>query len=130
MRRDGVTYALHHIGIPTSIQRANERHAFKFGMYTSDDLTGPLPIQWHRFDADSPLPWLLRTQPHVAYKVSNLQSAIVDHVVILGPYEPIQGFRVAVIDNSGMPIELIETDLPDEVIWERARRGQKSSLYE
>jgi len=130
MRRDGVSYTLHHIGIPTTEVRPGERHAASVGMHTTDDFSGPLPVQWHRFDTDSPLHPLLRQQPHVAYKVNDLAAAIEGHAVILGPYEPIDDYRVAVIDNAGMPIELIQTGLSDEEIWGRARSGRQSSLYE
>ncbi|CAN7696859.1 hypothetical protein [Caballeronia sp. 15715] len=72
---------------------------------------------------------LLRTQPHVAYKVSGLAAAIENHTVILGPYEPIDDYRVAVIDNAGVPVEFIETTLSDDVIWHRATTGHKATLY-
>ncbi|SFM92999.1 hypothetical protein [Variovorax sp. OV329] len=74
-RRVGVHYAPHHIGIPTEVPRAQERYAARVGTYTSDDLSGALPIQRHRFDEDSSLQPLLRSQPHLAYKVSDLDAA-------------------------------------------------------
>lgn len=129
MKRDGVTYCVHHIGIPTDEVREGERYAPSVGMWTSDDLTGPLPVQWHRFTDDSPLHPLLRTLPHVAFRVSNLELAVEGHTVILGPYEPIDDYKVAVIDNAGMPIELIETSLTDAEIWGRAQSGTQSLLY-
>ncbi len=129
MWRKDVDYELHHIGIPTDQIRPGERYASSVGLYTTDDLGGPLPIQCHRFEPDSPLHALLRTQPHVAYKVSDLAAAIENHTVILGPYEPIDDFHVAVIDNAGVPVEFIETTLSDDVVWHRAATGQKASLY-
>ncbi|OXC80528.1 hypothetical protein BSU04_01400 [Caballeronia sordidicola] len=65
----------------------------------------------------------------MAYKVNDLSAAIEGHIVLLGPYEPIDGYRVAVIDNAGMPIEFVETTLTDDEIWGRARSGQSASLY-
>jgi hypothetical protein len=59
---------------------------------------------------------------HAAFKVSDLAKAIEDRVLLLGPYEPILGFHVAVIDDRGNPIELIETSLTDDEIWKRARQ--------
>jgi hypothetical protein len=129
IKREGVTYTLHHIGIPTEVPMPDERFSSKVGMYTTDDLTGPVPIQWHRFEADSPLHPLMRTQPHLAYKVDNLCAAIDGHAVILGPYEPIDNYRVAVVDHDGLPVEFIETSLTDGEIWSRARTGKKSFLY-
>lgn len=129
MWRNNVEYELHHIGIPTDQIRPGERYASSVGMFTTDDFSGPLPIHWHRFEADSPLHPLLRMQPHVAYKVSNLAAATENYTVILGPYEPIDDYRVAVIDNFGVPVELIETTLPDDIIWHRAATGQKAGIY-
>jgi len=45
--------------------------------------------------------------------------------VLLGPYEPIEGFRVAIIEDGGMPIELIQTLLTDDEIWERAKKNTR-----
>jgi hypothetical protein len=116
MRCDSVTYTLHHIGIPTAELRPGEKYAAKVGMYTTDDRSGPVPVQWHRYDPSSSLHPLLRKQPHVAYRVNDLIAAIDGHTVLLGPYEPIDGYHVAAIDNAGMPIEFIETDLIDDDI--------------
>lgn len=129
MQREGVKYTLHHIGIPTEKQLDGERYAAKVGMYTTDDLTGPVPVQWHRFEPNSPLHPLIRKEPHVAYRVSSLAAAIEGHTVLLGPYEPIDGYHVAIVDNAGMPVEFIETSLSDAEIWGRARTGQHASIY-
>jgi len=66
--------------------------------------------------------------PHVAFKVDDLQQAIEGEEVILGPYEPVDDYFVAVINDAGVPIELIQTGLSDEELWARARSGQ-GSLY-
>jgi hypothetical protein len=71
----------------------------------------------------------MRTIPHSAFKVDDLDRAIDEQQVILGPYEPINGFRVAVIVDDGMPVELIQTALTDDVIWNRAVTGRQASLY-
>jgi hypothetical protein len=41
--------------------------------------------------------------------------------LLLGPYEPIENFRVAIVEDHGQPIELIQTTLPDDEIWLRAK---------
>ena len=96
-------------------------------MFTADN-PGKFKVQWHRFTDDSPLHPLLKTVPHVAFKVDNLSAAISNEEIILGPYEPIDDYFVAVINDAGVPIELIQTTLTDEELWERARTG-KGSLY-
>lgn len=124
---DGVTYRFHHLGIPTGTARPGERLSEAMGMATSDDPCRLVRVQWHRFDPDSPLHPLLRSAPHPAFKVSDLDRAIAGKEVILGPYEPIPGFRVAAIADGGIAVELIETSLTDAEIWGRAE--DESLLY-
>jgi hypothetical protein len=47
--------------------------------------------------------------------------------VLLGPYSPFEGFRVAVIEDSGVPIEFIQTNLSEDEIWGAPK--SKSVLY-
>jgi hypothetical protein len=125
--RNGVQYEFHHMGVPTQDVKPNERYNAQYGTYTSDSDCSLVRIQWHRFDADSSAGPLLRTLPHPAFKVSNLAAALEGQTILLGPYEPIEGFRVAIIEDGGMPIELIQTTLTDEEIWARARDGSQSA---
>lgn len=122
-----VEYVFHHMGIPTEQRKPNEKHSAKTGMFTSDN-PGKFKIQWHRFSGDSPLHPLMKTLPHVAFKVNDFEAAIEDEEIILGPYEPINGYFVAVINDNGVPVEIIYTELTDEEIWDRAAKGQ-GSLY-
>ncbi|WP_131782165.1 hypothetical protein [Legionella gresilensis] len=117
MKVQTVTYAFHHIGIPTTTIQPNERYSSTFKMYTSGGQENEFRIQYHRFESDSPLHALIRSKPHIAFKVDDLIKAIVGKEVILGPYEPFSGFKVAIINECGMPIELIETRLSEEEIW-------------
>lgn len=128
--RDGVTYEFHHMGIPTNEVKPNERYSDKFGIHTSDSDCKLIHIQWHRFAPDSSLDPLLQSLPHPAFKVNDLDRAVVNRRLLLGPYEPITGFRVAMIEDGGLPIELIETTLTDEEIWDRATSGRNAPLYE
>jgi hypothetical protein len=123
MKFNGVEGSFHHMGIPTTEPRADERFSERFGMYTSDSDCKTLRIQWHRFEPGSSLHPLLRTVPHVAFKVADLERAMEGYNVLLGPYEPIADFRVAIIEDGGQPIELVETDLTDEALWGLARQG-------
>jgi hypothetical protein len=56
------------------------------------------------------------------------RQAIAGEEVILGPYEPIDDYFVAIINDAGAPVELIQTSLSDAEIWGRAKRGE-GSLY-
>jgi len=60
-----------------------------------------------RFDSDSCLPEIIRTLPHVAFEVSDLDSAVIDQEIILPPTSPSKGVRSAMILHNGAPVELI-----------------------
>ena len=117
MVKKTTTYQFHHIGIPTDTPRESERYSSTFKMYTSGGENSEYRIQYHRFEADCPLHPLIQTKAHVAFKVDSIATAIEGKEVILAPYEPIPGFKVAMIAECGAPIELIETDLSEEEIW-------------
>ncbi|STX27696.1 Uncharacterised protein [Legionella beliardensis] len=118
-----ITYAFHHIGIPTTEIKPNEKYSSTFKMYTSGGQNSEYRIQYHRFEEDSPLHPLVKSKPHVAFKVDNLEEAIKNKEVILSPYEPFLGFKVAMIVECGMPIELIETTLTEEEIWQGSHKN-------
>ncbi|KTD16776.1 hypothetical protein [Legionella jordanis] len=111
------TYQYHHMGIPTSEVREGERYSSSFKMYTSGGQESEYRIQYHRFEKDCPLHALIKSKPHVAFKVDKLEEAIEGKEVILGPYEPFPGYKVAMIAECNTPIEFIETTLTEEEIW-------------
>jgi hypothetical protein len=46
--------------------------------------------------------------------------------LLLEPYEPIEGYRVAIIEDGDVPIGLVQTTLTDEEIWSRAKSGEQA----
>lgn len=112
-----IKYTYHHLGIPTQEVKPGERYSPTFKMYTSDGKDKDLRIQWHRFEEGCPLHHLLQTVPHVAFKVDSIDEAIKNKTILMEPYYPFKGFRVAAIEVDGAPIELIETNLEEKEIW-------------
>lgn len=57
--------------------------------------------------------------------MKNIAEAIQGKTVILGPYFPFEGFQVAIIidEESGAPIEFIETNLSEEEIWHGPKKN-------
>ena len=110
-------YFYHHTGIPTTESRPGERYSSTFKMYTSGGSDTEFRVQYHRFEPGCPLHPLIQTKQHIAFKVDNLAAAIDGKEVILNPYEPFSGFKVAMIVECGMPIEFIETTLSEADIW-------------
>ena len=125
--KKNVKYEFHHLGIP--VQGSEDQVVFSevAGMYTTDN-PGKFRIQWHRFTENSTLHPLIKTVPHVAFRVDNLSEAIKGESLLLGPYEPIDDYFVAIINDSGVPVEFIQTTLSDDELWRRARSGE-GKLY-
>lgn len=97
-----------HIGIPTTSEFDGEIPLPKLSMTVSDHKNNPFGIQWQRYDDDSPYPELVKTVPHVAFEVDDLQSAIDGQKVLIQPNSPISGLVVAFIEVNGAPVELME----------------------
>jgi hypothetical protein len=98
----------HHLGIPTTDQKPDETYLPEFKMYVSGYDESPYNIEWMRFEPDSPLPELVRTIPHVAFEVENLEQELTGKNVIIKPNSPAQGILVAFIEDHGAPVEFIQ----------------------
>ncbi len=98
----------HHIGIPTTERRAGEREVPGFDLYVSGYETSAYGVEWMRFGPECTLPALVRTVPHVAFQVEDLDAALEGKNVIIQPNSPSPGIRVAFILENGAPVELLE----------------------
>lgn len=100
----------HHLGIPTDVPRPDERYLEAFKMYVSGFEESPYGIEWMRFEDDSPVSELVRTVPHVAFEVPDLDAALQGKQLLSEISSPSPGVRVAMIVDNGAPIELIQFD--------------------
>lgn len=100
----------HHLGIPTDEERVDEKYLERFKIFVSGYETSPFGIEWMRFEPDSPLPELVKTVPHVAFEVDDLDAALIGHQVLIAPNSPSPGVRVAFIVHNGAPVEFLEFD--------------------
>lgn len=98
----------HHIGIPTNEARPGEEYLPEFGMYVVAYDENPFAIEWMRFDAESPLPELVKTVPHVAFVVDDLEAALAGRELLIAPNSPSPGVRVAFIVHDGAPVEFLQ----------------------
>jgi len=118
----------HHYGIPTTEKKEDESYVevdgFKF--YSTPFEANRWHIQWHRFPEGHGLPDLVTRVPHIAFQVDDLDREIEGCKVLFGPYSPIEGYRVAMIEEFGVPIELVETSLSNEQLTflEREKLGK------
>jgi hypothetical protein len=61
-----------------------------------------------RFEPESPVPELIRSVPHVAFEVDDLDAALAGREILCPPGSPSAGVRAAMIVDDGALIELIE----------------------
>ena len=123
LKKEGVTFEFDHIGMPTKEPQAGEYYSKKFDMFGADIEGSRLNAQWHRFGPDSCLHPLIQTFPHVAFKVNDIEKATAGENVIMPLHEPIPGFRSVMIEDAGLPVEFIETNLSYDEIIDRVNSG-------
>jgi len=100
----------HHLGIPTKRRIPGETFLPEFKCYVSGFYTSPFGIEWMRFEKDSPVSRLIQTVPHIAFKVKNIDYEISAHdlKIISEPELNTEGIRIAMFEDNGAPVELIE----------------------
>ncbi len=98
----------HHIGIPTTEKKPNEKHIPHLGMYVSGFDTSEYGIEWMRFEANSPISEIIKQVPHIAFEVDNLEEAVKNKELLSDISSPSDGVRVAMIIENGAPVEFIE----------------------
>jgi hypothetical protein len=98
----------HHVGIPTEMKRENEFYIERFKMYVSGFDSSPYGVEWMRFEPGCPMPELVKTVPHVAFTVDNLDAELKGKDVLIEPNSPSEGVTVAFIVDNGAPIEFLQ----------------------
>ena len=98
----------HHFGVPTSAKGDNEAYIEGGKVYATDPESHPYRVEFLRFEPDSPLPEAVRTQPHAAFIVPDLDKALEGQNVILPPFDATPELRVAFIQDGDAVIEVME----------------------
>jgi len=100
----------HHLGIPTAIPRPGEYYLAEHKVHVRDYGANPYGIEWMRYDPDCSLPELVRTVPHLAFEVDDLEAEIAGQEILIAPNSPSPGVRVAFIVSDGAPVEFLQFD--------------------
>ena len=103
----------HHLGIPHGSPRPDERHLQQLGVHVCGFETSPYGIEWMRFDPQCPVPEVVKTVPHLAFSVDDLDAALEGREILIPPNSPSPGVRAAFILDDGAPIELLELEPRD-----------------
>lgn len=103
----------HHVGIPTSEPKPGERYLEFAKTFIVGHEKSEFGVEWMRFEADAPIPALVRQVPHVAFEVGDLDAELEGREILIAPNSPSKGVRVAFIVENGAPIELMEFTDPN-----------------
>ncbi len=98
----------HHVGIPTSDKKDFDTYLDDAKLHITDAEKSPFKVEWLGFEEGSPMPELLKTTPHVAFMVEDLNAEIEGKDILIEPFEPMPGLRCAFIIHDGAPIELMQ----------------------
>jgi hypothetical protein len=98
----------HHLGIPCETRHPGEVHIEHLKIHVAGFETSPYGIEWMRFEPGCPVTELVRTVPHIAFEVDDLDEALRGMVILSPPSSPSDGVRVAMIVHNGAPVELLE----------------------
>jgi len=98
----------HHIGIPTKTKRDGEVYDKKFKIWMVGCEKSPYSVEWLRYEKDCPFPELVKTVPHVAFAVDDMDKAIAGKNVIIAPFYANETLRIAFIEDGGSPIEFLQ----------------------
>lgn len=101
-------YAFSHIGIPLTHDRDWDGFYEPGKIHYTDFTKDEFGIEFVRFEPDSPMPELMRTMPHVAYLVPNIEEALAGREILVETFSPGEGVRVAFITHDGAPVEFME----------------------
>jgi hypothetical protein len=107
-----------HIGIITSRKREGETWVEATRVWVTSPRAHPSNIEWLRYEPDTRVTGLLRTEPHVAYRVDDIRQAIAGETVLLQPMVVGGGFAtVAFVEVDGAVVEYMQYADPAEEGW-------------
>ncbi len=110
-----------HVGLVTDEVKERETFVAATRVWVTNPRASRFNIEWLRFEPDSAVRGPLREQPHVAYRVDDLEGALAGQTVLAAPFDPTgrgdSFLRVAFVEVDGAVIELMEYGDPDVEGW-------------
>jgi len=116
---DGIERAqFDHIGVVTEEHHDGEVFVDATRVWVTSPRDHPFHVEYLRFEPDTTVTGPVRDEPHVAYRVADVYSAIEGHELLLGPFAVGDGFcHVAFVRIGGAVVEFMQYANPDEEGW-------------
>ncbi len=110
--------AFDHIGIVSEAARDGSTWVEQTRVWVTNPRRSAFNVEYLRCEPDTPVTGPLRTDPHVAYRVADVEEAIEGHEVLLEPFTVGGGFcTAAFVLVDGAVIEFMQYANPDEEGW-------------
>ena len=107
-----------HIGLVTDTEKPGEGIEAQQRVWLTNPRKSVAGVEWLRWEADSPIFNRVRYEPHVSYRVRDLDEALEGHTLVHGPLEVGDGFcRYAFVDIEGVLVEFMQYRDFDEEGW-------------
>lgn len=103
----------HHLALSVSEPREGSVHLAEYKVWAGGFHANPYGLEWMHYEADCSLPEPVKTLPHLAFEVEDLDAELAGREILIAPNAPSPGVRVAFILHEGMPIELLEFTDPN-----------------
>jgi hypothetical protein len=97
-----------HIGVPAPAKRDGMRFLESKRLWLTSPADHPYRVEWLCYEDSSPEVELVRTVPHVAYRVDSLEDAMAGESVIAEPFDVFGEVRVSFIEVDGAPVEFVQ----------------------
>jgi hypothetical protein len=97
-----------HIGILAREKRDGMRFLESKRLWLTSPVDHPYRVEWLWYEDGSPEADLVRTLPHVAYRVESLEDAMAGQAVVAEPFDVFGEVRVGFIEVDGAPVEFVQ----------------------
>ena len=97
-----------HIGVPAAAKRDGMRYLESKRLWLTSPADHAYRVEWLWYEPESPENELVRTTPHVAYRVASLDEALAGQRVVAEPFDVFGEVRVAFVEVDGAPVEFVE----------------------
>jgi hypothetical protein len=98
-----------HIGVQASGRREGMRFLESKRLWLTSPAEHPYRVEWLWYELDSPETELIRTVPHVAYRVERLEEAVAGQRLLAEPFDVFGEVRVCFVEADGAPVEFVQT---------------------
>lgn len=100
-------YKFDHLGIPVKRKQAGMIYYPEYKVWCSDYEKDPLRIEYIFFEKGNEFAKSIQTRAHICYIVKDIKKAVAGKKILMKPVS-YQGYKMAFIEENGVPVEFIQ----------------------